>query len=65
MFGTVFWGIVLILLGGLFILEHAGVFDIEIWEFWPIILVLIGLSIILKPGRRGGQKVPTSVEGGN
>ena len=65
MFGTIFWGIVLILLGGLLILDHAGVFDIEIWEFWPVVLILIGLSIILKPGCRNSRNAPTSAEGGN
>jgi predicted membrane protein len=38
-------GIVLIAVGGLFILSNLGFLHVEdIWEFWPVILIVIGLS---------------------
>jgi uncharacterized membrane protein HdeD (DUF308 family) len=49
--GRVFWGLLLILLGVLFLLQNY--FSIYVWGiFWPIILVFIGLFLILKSSRR-------------
>ena len=45
--GRIFLGLVLIFLGGLFLLQNY--FDVEIWEaFWPIMLILIGIFLIIK-----------------
>ncbi len=45
--GRAFWGLLLILLGILFLLQNY--FDIDAWAiFWPIILVFVGLFLILK-----------------
>jgi predicted tellurium resistance membrane protein TerC len=44
-----FWGVVLILIGSLFMLRSLGV-DIDLWhtlgKLWPAILIIIGLKII-------------------
>lgn len=46
---TLFWGIVLLVIGALFMLDNFGV-DIDVWEFignfWPLILIGIGLKNI-------------------
>lgn len=43
---TVFWGILIILLGLLFLLRNLGLTDLNIWEiattYWPLVLICIG-----------------------
>lgn len=47
----VFWGLLLVLLGVLFLMQNY--FSIDVWGiFWPIILVFIGLFLILKSSKR-------------
>ncbi len=46
---TLFWGIVLLVIGSLFMLDNFGV-DIDVWkiigDFWPMILIGIGVKNI-------------------
>lgn len=45
----IFWGVMLVLIGILFILKNTGViyFDWQtIWRLWPLILILWGISMI-------------------
>lgn len=48
-FSNVFWGVILIFLGVLFILQNLGMvfFDWRsLWRLWPVILVLWGIAIL-------------------
>ncbi len=48
-FRNIFWGIILILIGVLFILQNLNVIDFEwvrLWRLWPVLLVLWGVSIL-------------------
>lgn len=48
-FRNIFWGVVLIFVGVLFILQNLHIihFDwINLWRLWPVILVLWGVSIL-------------------
>ena len=47
---NLFWGIVLITFGILFLLDNLGYADFNemIHNFWPLILIVWGLSILLK-----------------
>lgn len=48
-FRNIFWGVILIFVGVLFILQNLGIiyFDwLSLWRLWPVILVLWGVSII-------------------
>ncbi len=48
-FRNIFWGIILILLGILFILQNLNIIDfswISLWRLWPVFLVLWGVSIL-------------------
>lgn len=41
------WGVVIIIIGILFILENFGLYSfIDLGRLWPIILIIIGLAII-------------------
>ena len=45
----IFWGVMLVLIGILFILKNVGMiyFDWQtIWRLWPVILILWGISIL-------------------
>ena len=50
-----FWGLLLIIIGSLFLFESIDLLDIGdfISTFWPVILICIGLWIIFKPKERG------------
>lgn len=46
--GTLFWGAVLILLGGLLLLNNLGILRVDVWRiFWPVVLILLGLATLL------------------
>jgi hypothetical protein len=54
--GTLFWGVLLVLIGGLFLLSNLGVLNVDwttVWRLWPMILVFWGLSILV-----GKQRPP-------
>ncbi len=45
----IFWGVVLVIIGILFILKNVGVIYFNwftIWRLWPLILILWGISLI-------------------
>ncbi len=43
----VFWGLVLIALGGILVAETFT--DINLWQyFWPGVLIVLGLSLVLR-----------------
>ena len=45
----IFWGLLLVLIGILFILKNTGVLFFSwhtIWQLWPVILILWGISLI-------------------
>lgn len=54
--GTLIWGVLFLLIGGLFLLNNLHVICIEwatIWRLWPLILIAWGLSLIVsKEGLR-------------
>ena len=47
---SIFWGIVLILFGALFILNNLGYFNFNLWQIiGPVLLILFGAWVILGP----------------
>lgn len=45
--GSVFWGLVLMGLGVIFLLSNFEIIDYDrIFEFWPVIIIVIGLKMI-------------------
>lgn len=51
LFTRVFWGIVIILLGLLALLDNFGI-DIHFGRyFWPVILIILGVEFLTKPMR--------------
>lgn len=44
---SLFWGAVLIFLGGLFLLSNLGVFTVDVWGvIWPVALILLGVWLL-------------------
>lgn len=52
--GRIFWGLMLIVLGTLFLLDQMGELDFGdiIGHYWPVIFILIGISILINSGFR-------------
>jgi Na+-translocating ferredoxin:NAD+ oxidoreductase RnfD subunit len=46
-FKNIFWGIILIMMGSLFLLEELTGFDFKGY-FWPIILIISGALLLLR-----------------
>ena len=45
--GSIFWGTVLMALGGIFLLGNFNIIDFDrLWDFWPVIVIVIGLKMI-------------------
>ncbi len=52
-----FWGLVLILLGTLFLLQTMGVLAWSVWAyFWPLVLILLGAWILRAPTGSGKKR---------
>ena len=55
--GPLFWGLLLIPLGGIPLLVRGGFIDpsafADAWRLWPLLLVGLGLAILLGRGRSG------------
>ena len=46
----IFWGLVIVLLGSLLLLQTLGILSWSAWTyFWPIFLILLGAWFILGP----------------
>lgn len=45
-------GVVLVVIGAIFLLESLGVMDVGINELWPVILIAVGLVIVYERMRR-------------
>ncbi len=45
-------GVVLVVIGAIFLLESLGIIDAGINELWPVILIAIGLVIVYERLRR-------------
>ena len=49
-----FFGIVLIILGGLLLLNEMGIIHWSFWRYiWPILIIAVGVKLIVghKPGK--------------
>lgn len=41
--GSIFWGLVLVVLGGLFLVDNLGLLPVRAWSlFWPLVLIAAG-----------------------
>lgn len=54
-FGAVIFGIVLVLIGGFFLVQ-AYLPDLDVGRFWPIILVIVGMALLLGSFRPGSGR---------
>jgi uncharacterized membrane protein HdeD (DUF308 family) len=45
--GSIFWGIVLLLLGFFLLLANFEVISYSTaWQFWPVVVIIIGIKLI-------------------
>jgi len=54
----IFWGVVFVLFGGLFLARNLGYIDLHytMRTYWPVLLILFGFNIILKSYWRNRQE---------
>ncbi|MGD2246577.1 MAG: DUF5668 domain-containing protein [Candidatus Aminicenantes bacterium] len=46
--GSIFWGIVLMAVGGILLLANFDVISYNtIFDFWPVVIVIIGIKLVL------------------
>lgn len=51
----VFWGVMILILGGLLLLRSLGIINWNVWLiFWPALLIGAGVWLLLGPSRRSG-----------
>lgn len=53
---TIFWGLVLVLIGGLLLVDNLGLLPpgLNVWAiFWSLVLVMLGLSLLVRNLNRG------------
>jgi hypothetical protein len=64
---SLIWGIILIVLGGIFLLEqfNIDVWD-DLWRFWPVILIVWGANkLYLGLKERSGRSNPPAPDKGH
>jgi len=47
---TLFWGVLFLIIGGLFLFSNLGLLEVNwltVWRLWPFILIVWGLSLIV------------------
>jgi hypothetical protein len=61
--GSVFWGSVLVVLGGLFLLDNLGLLPVRAWSlFWPLALIAAGALTLYGVMRRNVRRETTEAE---
>lgn len=48
--GKIVWGMILIFLGFVFLLDNLSIIDFywgSVWRFWPVVFILIGMNMIM------------------
>jgi hypothetical protein len=65
---TLFWGMILIVIGGVFLLSNLGIFTVAAWSLiWPILVITMGLWLLLSVfagrGARHGEQVSIPLNG--
>lgn len=63
-----FWGGILIVLGGLFLIDSLGIMEINLWRiFWPLMLILLGGWVLVgyfwRDNSKEGEKASIPLEG--
>jgi len=47
--GRIFWGLLLVMVGGMLIAENFGYINVnwvDLWRLWPLLVIAAGLSIL-------------------
>ncbi|WP_316773049.1 LiaF transmembrane domain-containing protein [Pedobacter frigiditerrae] len=52
-FDKVIWGVLLLFIGGVLLLENFNVIDFywgNVWDFWPVFIIIMGVNILFNRG---------------
>ena len=51
------FGLILILVGVVLLLQNTGVFQPEVWKIiWPLVIIAVGLMFVFHPRRRSERR---------
>ena len=56
-FGNLFWGLLLLFIGTMFLLDNMNVVELQLsylWRLWPLLIVATGVSLLSIKGWLGG-----------
>jgi hypothetical protein len=61
--GSIIWGGILIVLGGLFLLDNFGLLPIRAWDiFWPLVLIALGAWTLIGVSRWNAKRQTSVAE---
>ena len=61
--GSIFWGFILVVLGGLFLLDNLGLLPVRAWAlFWPLVLIAAGALTLYGVTRRSTRPPVSQAE---
>jgi hypothetical protein len=43
----IFWGLMILIFGILFLAHNLGFLSYEVWSLWPLILIILGIKKLL------------------
>ncbi|MBS1902137.1 MAG: hypothetical protein JSS75_00340 [Bacteroidetes bacterium] len=59
MSGSLFWGILLVVVGGTILLRNVFGVDLPLWDvIFPAMLILWGVSMLIRNVNRSSKKTP-------
>ncbi len=53
--GALAVGVFFVLMGGVFLLEAAGAWDLGPAQVWPLLLIGLGVAVLVSGAVRGGE----------
>ena len=64
---SLFWGVVLVFVGALLLLNSLGIFNVDVWSLiWPVFLIVLGLwslwGVFAGPCTAGTEEVTIQIE---
>jgi hypothetical protein len=56
--GSIFWGIILMALGAIFLLANFEILDYDvIFKFWPVAVIIIGVKLVVDYAAKKNNKI--------
>ncbi len=58
--GGLVWGVVLLVVGVVFLLNNFGYLPVGLWDqWWPLLLIAVGVVLLLRRSTSSGLEIPS------